>query len=206
MRGSAEARCTPSRTGHNFRSPGVDGWPPPTWRSPRPRDGRRRRTRLNSVSYTPGAITATAQYLRPSRNLWGLLEGLLEPDVRKRAGPGSEGGPGRARRRAYPTRAEGLCPSPLARSVAMRPRASPQRPASAPTHARACVLVRVPLRATGLTRVLVHRCDAMTDTCAVSGPMAMLHLRRAIESAIAPGSARYSAFVTRFRSPCSLLL
>ncbi len=60
------------------------------------------RTSVNPVSYTSTAATAVAWHFCPPTSLKG---GLLEPGARKRARPGSEGGP--AQQCAGPTRPNG---------------------------------------------------------------------------------------------------
>jgi RNA-directed DNA polymerase len=66
-----------------------------------------RRTSTNPVSYTSTAATAAARRFCPPTSLWGLLE----PDARKRARPGSEGG--RAQQCARPTRPFRTCHTSL---------------------------------------------------------------------------------------------
>ena len=77
-------------TGHKPHASGRHGWRPPARRSPRSSFGRTaRRTSTNPVSYTPTAATAVTWHFCPPTS----LRGLLEPGARKRARPGSEGGP-----------------------------------------------------------------------------------------------------------------
>jgi RNA-directed DNA polymerase len=85
---SVGTRCCPTVTGRKPHASGSDGWRPPARRSPRPSTGKTtRRTNTNPVSYTPIAASAIARHFCPP----APLRGLLEPDARKRARPGSEG-------------------------------------------------------------------------------------------------------------------
>ena len=89
-------------TGHKPQTSERHGWRPPGRRSPRSSSGRTaRRTRTNPVSYTPTAAIAVAWHFCPPTS----LTGLLEPGARKRARPGSEGGP--AQQCVGPTRPKG---------------------------------------------------------------------------------------------------
>ena len=83
-------RSCPTMTGHKPHTSGKHGWRPPGRRSRRSSSERTaRRTSVNPVSYTSTAATAVAWHFCPPTS----LRGLLEPGARKRARPGSEGGP-----------------------------------------------------------------------------------------------------------------
>ena len=79
---SAKAPCFPSRTGHRPHASGRHGWPPAP-RSSRPQRGQATRRRLEPVSYTPNADTASARNCGTPTS----QQGLLEPDAGKLARP-----------------------------------------------------------------------------------------------------------------------